>query len=250
MCHSLMGMPLWEHMKDFPTLQINPSRMVSISRKKASELFPLVPDEMLGPVSFPEGKQNLMAAGDSQTHHLPFKGQPSLGREQSWSWGKQRQELLVPVIWSQGGLMVFLGSGIFPWHERWKSCDLHHFPPSRPAHSVCSRPRVQKQLLAPGRGTRWMLPGMTQISGRSPLAPSRRKGLRVDRAECHLGYPSRIPPTPAVVAAAWSRVLASPRASHTSQGSICVFFSSLGDAPPGLLEKPEAWAGRPSIHRP
>lgn len=39
MCPSLVGMPLWERMQNFPTLQINPSRRVRI-RKKASELFP------------------------------------------------------------------------------------------------------------------------------------------------------------------------------------------------------------------
>lgn len=126
--------------------------------------------------------------------------------------------------------MVFLGSRVFPWRERWKSCDLHHFPPWRPA--LCPPvPRaalVQKQLLPSGRGTRWKVPGMTQISGRSPLTPCRSKGLCVGKAECWLGFPSPIPPAPAL-----SMALASSGASHSSPGSFCAFSSSLGDAPAG-----------------
>lgn len=61
--------------------------MMSI-RKKASELFPLVPNEMLGPVSFPEGKQHLSAAGDKSDPSSPIQSPALLG---------QGAELVLPL---------------------------------------------------------------------------------------------------------------------------------------------------------
>lgn len=66
-------------------------------RKKASELFPLVPNEVLGPARSPGGKQNLFAMFPSQTHHLPFKARPCLGSSYRAGcapqrWGQRCQE--------------------------------------------------------------------------------------------------------------------------------------------------------------
>lgn len=143
--------------------------------------------------------------------------------------------------------MVFLGSRVFLWREHWKSCELHHFPPSHPARSVCSCPRaarVQKQLLASGRGTRWRVPRITQISGRSPLTPSRSKGLRVDRAECCLRCPSRIPLHSCSGRCCLEHGPGKPQDfSQVARQHLCVFLIP-GRWPSGVA-KPEAWAGPP-----
>lgn len=250
----------WE-CRFFPTLERNPSRMLSISRKKASESFLLVPNEILGPVSFPEGKQDLAAAGE-QVRSIISLSKDSPPRAGSGagpappSWEKQCQELSVPVIWSPGGAdgvswkrglsvaraleELRVASLLLPRARRALCAPVHGLPRSK---SSC-------RLLAEELGGRF--PGMTQISGRSPLTPSRSRRLCVDGAECRLECPSCIPPAPAAVTPARRATLANPGASHSSRGGISHPFLIPGRCTgwPSGIENPEAWAGPPSVHHP